>query len=85
MIDPDLMVQIRQRAYEIWQREGCPQGRDRIHWLRAEAEFREKLQSARVVLAKAKARYPRGSGGNPPVVAGLPRPAEKATLGRGGL
>jgi hypothetical protein len=23
--------------------EGCPHGRDRIHWVRAEAEFREKF------------------------------------------
>jgi len=28
------------RAYEIWQREGCPAGRDQEHWLRAEAELR---------------------------------------------
>ena len=40
--DP-LTQQIRQRAYEIWLGEGCPQGRDRIHWLRAEAECRERL------------------------------------------
>ena len=39
----DLVEQIRRRAYEIWLNEGCPHGRDHIHWLRAEAEFREKL------------------------------------------
>ncbi len=44
MIDPDLMSKIRLRAYEIWQHEGCPQGRDRIHWVRAEAEFREHIR-----------------------------------------
>ena len=26
------------RAYEIWQREGCPDGRAMEHWLRAEVE-----------------------------------------------
>ena len=23
---------IRDRAYQIWQQEGCPEGRDHIHW-----------------------------------------------------
>lgn len=30
---------IRQRAYEIWQREGRPSGRDRDHWSQAQAEI----------------------------------------------
>ena len=30
---------VAQRAYEIWQREGCPEGRDMEHWLRAESEL----------------------------------------------
>jgi hypothetical protein len=38
-----LIEQIKQRAYEIWLSEGCPPGRERIHWVRAEAEFREML------------------------------------------
>ncbi len=29
---------IRQRAYEIWQAEGQPDGRALEHWYRAEAE-----------------------------------------------
>ena len=45
MIDPNLMASIRQRAYEIWEAEGRPEGRERIHWLRAEAEFRERLRA----------------------------------------
>ena len=47
MIDPNLMARIRKRAYEIWEDEGRPEGRDRIHWLRAEAEFRESLGMGR--------------------------------------
>jgi len=43
MIQGTLTDQIRQRAYEIWVSEGCPHGRDLIHWVRAEAEFRERL------------------------------------------
>ena len=29
--------QIRELAFEIWQKEGCPVGRDVEHWLSAEA------------------------------------------------
>ncbi|MBY6264277.1 DUF2934 domain-containing protein [Azospirillum sp. 412522] len=29
---------IQERAYQIWQEEGCPEGREQEHWLRAEAE-----------------------------------------------
>ena len=43
MAAESLLEQVRLRAYEIWLSEGCPVGRDRIHWLRAEAEFRERL------------------------------------------
>jgi len=43
MTGQDLTEAIRERAYGIWMGEGCPQGRDHIHWLRAEAEFREKF------------------------------------------
>jgi hypothetical protein len=28
---------IRETAYFIWQREGCPDGRDEEHWLSAQA------------------------------------------------
>jgi hypothetical protein len=34
---------IRCRAHQLWEEEGRPEGRARIHWLRAEAEFRERL------------------------------------------
>ena len=30
---------IRLRAYEIWQREGCPDGQDLRHWQQAEQEI----------------------------------------------
>ena len=29
---------VRRRAFEIWEAEGRPEGRDVEHWLRAEAE-----------------------------------------------
>lgn len=30
--------QIRRRAYEIWEQEGCPEGREREHWEQAVRE-----------------------------------------------
>ena len=30
------------RAYELWQREGCPHGRDVDHWVQAEREIAEE-------------------------------------------
>lgn len=32
---------IQQRAYELWQAEGQPDGREAHHWSQAEAEFAE--------------------------------------------
>ena len=32
--------QIRERAYELWQADGCPEGRELDYWLRAEAELK---------------------------------------------
>lgn len=32
---------IRQLAYRLWQEEGCPEGRDIEHWLRAQMIWEE--------------------------------------------
>jgi hypothetical protein len=34
----DLQERIRRRAYELWENEGRPQGREQAHWLQAERE-----------------------------------------------
>ena len=34
----DWTLEIREAAYRIWQAEGCPEGCDVDHWLRAERE-----------------------------------------------
>lgn len=34
----DWTFEIREAAYRIWQAEGCPEGCDVDHWLRAERE-----------------------------------------------
>jgi hypothetical protein len=31
---------VRERAYAIWEREGCPEGQAERHWLMAEQELR---------------------------------------------
>ena len=37
--------EIAAQAYQIYLREGCVEGRDLDHWLRAEAELRERVIS----------------------------------------
>ena len=51
-----LMEQTQHRAYEIWLSEGCPLGRHRIHWVRAEAEFRERF-AARSTASRITGRH----------------------------
>lgn len=34
--------EIAMRAYEIWQAEGCPEGRDQANWIQAELELKAK-------------------------------------------
>lgn len=34
-----LRQRIAERAYVLWEEEGCSHGRDIDHWLKAEAEF----------------------------------------------
>jgi hypothetical protein len=41
-IQPDRTA-IALRAWEIWQKEGCPEGRALNHWLRAEQELMREL------------------------------------------
>ena len=38
---------IARRAYEIWQRHGCPNGTSFCDWLAAEAELRSARRSGR--------------------------------------
>ncbi|MBA4147850.1 MAG: DUF2934 domain-containing protein [Verrucomicrobia bacterium] len=50
--------EISQRAYEIWEREGKPEGCEQEHWLRAEHELREngmKEQKGRKITSKDQA------------------------------
>ena len=38
-MDHDLERRVRERAYQIWEQEGRPHGRDAHHWQQAAAEF----------------------------------------------
>lgn len=39
---------IQERAYQIWLREGCPDGRDREHWRQAEEEVAQEYHASNV-------------------------------------
>jgi hypothetical protein len=57
---------IRKRSYEIWQREGCPNGCDLAHWLRAEAELEAESQRIDVPYANRGYVWPRPPISRPP-------------------
>ncbi|KJB97205.1 hypothetical protein GGE65_001506 [Skermanella aerolata] len=40
IMSPEQEDRIKQRAYEIWEREGCPDGRGDVHWSMAVQEIR---------------------------------------------
>ena len=42
----DLQARIQQRAYELWERDGRPEGRDHAHWQQAEREIGARRGSA---------------------------------------
>jgi Protein of unknown function (DUF2934) len=52
---------IAARAYLIWEREGCPEGKALDHWFEAEAELaRDRAPSRTVAVTHAnRARRPR--------------------------
>ena len=39
-MEPELELRIQERAYELWDRDGRPDGRANEHWLMAELELR---------------------------------------------
>jgi len=34
--------QISERAYALWEADGCPDGRDQEYWFRAESQLRDE-------------------------------------------
>jgi hypothetical protein len=72
---------IRDRAYEIWQREGAEHGRHADHWLRAEAEIEAEDRKAAATgqQSAAIAREAGATGTAPPP---SPTPSRVATPAR---
>lgn len=71
--------QIAQRAREIWQREGCPEGRADAHWKQAEEELRreaEQTGSSKQSAPYAAAEPMIEPAADSPVVAGVSAPSE---------
>ena len=54
---------IAQRAYEIWERDGRPEGRDAEHWFRAVSELKMngRNESPLTPGKPARATVPRGA------------------------
>ena len=73
-MDQDRHDRIRARAYELWDREGRPEGRARVHWERAQREVNqgptEQSGGARKGAGSAAHAKPKsstaGSGAKPP-------------------
>ena len=55
-LDPITMEAIRRRAYDIWQREGCSEGKSGEHWLRAETELHGEFASIPLGVGRFAAR-----------------------------
>ena len=74
-MDWKLEARIRERAYQIWEREGRPEGRDFDHWTRAVAEVSAEeggdKGAAPAKPAAPKKKAVNGSKAAPKVAAGV--------------
>lgn len=50
----EMQARIAERAYAIWQAEGCRHGEDAAHWNRAEAEVAAEVTPIKAKRAPAK-------------------------------
>ena len=69
-MNPNLHDEIVKIAYDLYQKEGCPEGRNLIHWLEAEKIVKEQ--------------YVERPGGTLGRTADQERPTGKATKSRSG-
>jgi len=51
--------EIRLIAYNIWEQEGCIDGHDCEHWVRAEAIWQQEEQKVTTQSTKAESKQPR--------------------------
>jgi len=74
---------IAERAYEIWKRKGCPQGREVENWLEAEAELMAKGPDHPAVAAAQRAAMKSGSVAQKTAIPAAPtKPAAQAIPGK---
>ena len=65
-IEPSVEA-IRLRSYQIWEREGRPDGCSAEHWIRAKAELEAELQEASMTGMSADLVLPRLPVSAPPL------------------
>jgi hypothetical protein len=68
---------IKERAYHIWVREGCPHGRDFEHWVQAQVELEAEQPQGNGHATMAKAAAPRRTAA-PKVAAAAAKVAKSA-------
>lgn len=68
---------VRVRAYQIWEREGRPHGRDYEHWVRAQVELTVEAGNSNAKRSAAPAR-PRAMAVKSTPKASKPAPARKS-------
>ncbi len=52
-MDKDIENRIRERAYEIWEEEGRPEGREAQHWQQAAGEIADAQRENRETTARS--------------------------------
>jgi Protein of unknown function (DUF2934) len=60
-------AEIAALAYRLYCEEGCPEGKAREHWLRAEREVRGKAPSANSETSQTEVPAPSARAENPPL------------------
>lgn len=76
---------IKERAYHIWVREGCPHGRDFEHWVQAQVELEAEQPKGNGAAAKVKPAAPRRAAAKAAPKAARPaaeKPARKPAAAR---
>jgi hypothetical protein len=77
-MERDREQRIRERAYQIWEREGKPQGRDAQHWQQAAAEVEaEAAVSVGMADADPPPEEPQPPPGPPPPPMRRSRPVSR--------
>jgi Protein of unknown function (DUF2934) len=61
MVPEDREERIRKRAYEIWEREGRPHGRDAEHWGQATSEIDAEVAASGLETKSAEPAEPEAS------------------------